>query len=61
MSTPELFSLVTGAFLSLEKDQKLGRASALQVATLSLIDGPKPGQSHPSAWAPFVLAGDGGR
>ena len=54
-------ALVTGAFLSLEKDQKLGRASALQVATLSLIDGPKPGQSHPSAWAPFVLAGDGGR
>jgi len=41
----------------------LGRAQALQQASLSLIDarGTPPHWSHPAYWAPFALVGDGGR
>lgn len=51
--------LVTGTISAMRDDPARTRAAALQGAMLALIDGPG-GMSHPSAWAPFVIVGDGG-
>lgn len=51
--------LVTRTMAGLRDDPATSRARALQAATLSLIDG-QAGMAHPSAWAPFVIVGDGG-
>jgi CHAT domain-containing protein len=51
--------LVTHMMQGLRDDPALGRARALQAATLTLVDG-QAGMAHPSAWAPFVIVGDGG-
>ena len=53
--------LVTGATGSLARDLRIGRAEALQRAMLALIDGGRPGEAHPSFWAPFIVVGEGGR
>jgi CHAT domain-containing protein len=37
----------------------MGRAEALQSAMITLMERPRSGFSHPSAWAPFVLVGEG--
>lgn len=37
----------------------MGRAEALQAAMIALMERPRSGFAHPSAWAPFVLVGEG--
>jgi CHAT domain-containing protein/Tfp pilus assembly protein PilF len=53
--------LTTGAFARLSKDPRIGRAEALRRSILALIaDRSSPHNAEPSAWAPFVLVGEGG-
>ena len=53
--------LVTGAVRAMAADAGIGRAEALRRAMLALIDGGKPHEAHPAYWAPFIVAGEGGR
>jgi CHAT domain-containing protein len=54
-------SLITGTFAELAKDPSIGRAEALRRAMMSMLDPTSPLEfAHPSAWAPFVLVGEGG-
>ena len=44
----------------LVRDPSLGRAEALRRAEMALLDERShPALSHPSAWAPFVVVGEG--
>jgi CHAT domain-containing protein len=53
--------LTTVALDRLETGQARGRAEALQQSMLALMDDTRdPTLAHPSAWAPFVLVGEGG-
>jgi CHAT domain-containing protein/tetratricopeptide (TPR) repeat protein len=52
--------LTTGTTYALQQDPKIGRAEALRRSMVSLIESPVPGASHPSFWAAFVVAGEGG-
>lgn len=53
--------LTTGAFAALAKDPKIGRAEALRRSIRALIADPSSAHNaEPSAWAPFVLVGEGG-
>ena len=53
--------LVTDAFAELRNDPKIGRAEALRRAEMAMLDPKNPPEfAHPLAWAPFVLAGEGG-
>jgi CHAT domain-containing protein len=53
--------LTTGAFAELAKDSTIGRAEALRRSMMAMLDPANPpGFAHPLAWAPFVLAGEGG-
>ncbi len=49
--------LTTGTFAQLGKTPELGRAEAFRRTMLAMIDAGLP----PSAWAPFVIVGEGGR
>jgi CHAT domain-containing protein len=49
--------LVTGAMAAMKANASAGRAEALQEAMLALIAKGVP----PEYWAPFVVAGEGGR
>jgi CHAT domain-containing protein len=40
-------------------EQHVGRAQALQMAMMDMIQGKSAKRRHPIFWAPFVLAGDG--
>lgn len=51
-------TLVTGAFEELRSSPGLGRAEAMRRSMAAVIE--KPGHAHPSAWAPFVVVGEGG-
>jgi len=51
--------LVTGSFGVMSKDKTAGRAQALRLASLALIQGGGK-RAHPAYWAPFVVAGEGG-
>ena len=54
-------ALTTGAFEALKKDPSIGRAEALRRAEIAMLDPSNPAEfAHPLAWAPFVLAGEGG-
>jgi CHAT domain-containing protein len=54
-------TLITGAFAALKQDRSIGRAEALRRAEMAMFDLSNPPEfSHPMAWAPFVLAGEGG-
>jgi CHAT domain-containing protein len=54
-------ALTTGAFSALAKDPRIGRAEALRRAEMAMLDPKSPPEfAHPLAWAPFVLAGEGG-
>jgi CHAT domain-containing protein/tetratricopeptide (TPR) repeat protein len=52
--------LVTKSFAELAADKSIGRAEAVRRSMLALI---KDGgvQAHPAYWAPFAVAGEGGR
>jgi CHAT domain-containing protein/tetratricopeptide (TPR) repeat protein len=53
--------LVTGTFDMLKLDPTIGRAEALRRAEMAMLDRANPPEfAHPMAWAPFVLAGEGG-
>ena len=52
--------LTTGAFARLSKDPGIGRAEALRRSIQALIaDRSSAHNADPSAWAPFVLVGEG--
>jgi CHAT domain-containing protein len=54
-------ALTTHAFANLVEDPGMGRAEALRRAMLSVMeDANDPTLAHPSAWAPFVVVGEGG-
>jgi CHAT domain-containing protein/tetratricopeptide (TPR) repeat protein len=53
--------LTTGAFARLSKDPRIGRAEAMRRSIQALIaDRSSVHNADPSAWAPFVLVGEGG-
>jgi CHAT domain-containing protein/tetratricopeptide (TPR) repeat protein len=53
--------LTTGTFAQLAQDPSIGRAEALRRSMMAMLDPANPPEfAHPSAWAPFVLAGEGG-
>jgi CHAT domain-containing protein len=53
--------LTTGTFAELARDPSIGRAEALRRAMMAMLDPKNPPKfAHPLAWAPFVLAGEGG-
>jgi tetratricopeptide (TPR) repeat protein/CHAT domain-containing protein len=53
--------LTTGAVTVLMKDPSIGRAEALRRSMMAMLDPANPPEfAHPLAWAPFVLAGEGG-
>jgi CHAT domain-containing protein len=52
--------LTTGLIRALTADPSIGRSEALRRSMLAMIDSPADTESHPIAWAPFVLAGEGG-
>jgi CHAT domain-containing protein len=51
--------LITSAVGAINRDAKLGRADALRLAMLSLIDTGEPREAHPAYWAPFIVIGEG--
>jgi CHAT domain-containing protein len=53
--------LTTGTFAQLAEDPSIGRAEALRRSMMAMLDAKNPPAfAHPLAWAPFVLAGEGG-
>ena len=53
--------LTTSTFEAQKKDPAIGRAEALRRAEMAMLDPDNPPEfAHPLAWAPFVLAGEGG-
>lgn len=52
--------LTTGLIHALTADPSIGRAEALRRSMLAMIDSASNSENHPIAWAPFVLAGEGG-
>jgi CHAT domain-containing protein len=53
--------LTTGMIRAISADPSIGRAEALRRSMLAMMDtSQNPDDSHPIAWAPFVLAGEGG-
>jgi CHAT domain-containing protein len=54
--------LTTGLIRAPADDLAIGRAAALRRSILTMIDGAPDtsDQAHPSTWAPFILAGEGG-
>jgi CHAT domain-containing protein/Tfp pilus assembly protein PilF len=54
-------ALTTGAFAELANDPAIGRAEALRRSMVAMLAPANPPEfAHPLAWAPFVLAGEGG-
>jgi CHAT domain-containing protein len=51
-------ALITKSFDALKADPKIGRAEALRRAMASLVAA-RGWTAHPSAWAPFVVVGEG--
>ena len=51
--------LITSAVGATTRDAKLGRAEALRGAMLAMIDSSDAREAHPSAWAPFIVVGEG--
>jgi CHAT domain-containing protein len=54
-------ALTTDAFSRLTRDKTIGRAEALREAMIAVMENTDdPTLAHPSAWAPFVVVGEGG-
>lgn len=54
-------ALTTGMFKQWQDHPEIGRAEALRRAEMMVLDHPeRPYFTHPGAWAPFVVAGEGG-
>jgi len=55
-----MMATVLAGIAELIRDPSLGRAGALRRAEMALLDERShPALSHPSAWAPFVVVGEG--
>lgn len=53
--------LTTDAFARIASGEARGKADALRLAMLALMEDPRdPTLAEPASWAPFVLVGDGG-
>jgi tetratricopeptide (TPR) repeat protein len=53
--------LIIGTFAALAEDPSIGRAEALRRSMIAMLAPPSaPEFAHPAAWAPFVVAGEGG-
>ncbi len=52
--------LITGAIGRMAADKSVGRAEALRLSMLALIDKGAPYETQPAYWAPFVVVGEGG-
>lgn len=53
--------LTTGAIARMRTGEARGRAEALRLAMLDVMNDERdPSLAHPSAWAPFVIVGEGG-
>jgi CHAT domain-containing protein/Tfp pilus assembly protein PilF len=52
--------LTTGLIGALNADPTIGRSEALRRSMLAMVDSTTDSDTHPIAWAPFVLAGEGG-
>jgi CHAT domain-containing protein len=60
LSKPAI-ELTTSMFKTWQQQPELGRAEALRYATMHYLDTvTDPTYRHPQAWAPFVVAGEGG-
>jgi len=54
--------LTTGTLSRIGEDATIGRSQALRRAMLSLMEDERDQSlAHPSAWAPFIIVGEGGR
>jgi tetratricopeptide (TPR) repeat protein/CHAT domain-containing protein len=51
--------LITSAVGAITRDKTIGRAEALRRAMLAMIDKGEPRETHPAAWAPFIVVGEG--
>jgi CHAT domain-containing protein len=60
VQTEPTVKLTTGLIGALTADSSIGRSEALRRSMLAMIDGTTESDTHPIAWAPFVLAGEGG-
>jgi tetratricopeptide (TPR) repeat protein/CHAT domain-containing protein len=61
VGSEETVKLITGTFAEFAKDPSIGRAEALRRSMIAMLDPANPpGYAHPAAWAPFILAGEGG-
>jgi CHAT domain-containing protein len=62
VDTDAAAALTTGMFAELAREPGLGRAEALRRSMLAVMaSDARPYFSHPAAWAPFVVVGEGGR
>jgi CHAT domain-containing protein/tetratricopeptide (TPR) repeat protein len=52
--------LITGALTRLRDGDKIGRADALRLSMLDMIERGTELETRPSMWAPFIVVGDGG-
>ena len=53
--------LITSAMREIARDRNVGRAEAVRRAMLAMINGGDTSEGHPSAWAPFIVVGEGAR
>lgn len=54
--------LTSSSFAYLRRDPRMGRAEAFRRAMVALLDDDRRRwAAHPSAWAPFVIVGEGGQ
>jgi CHAT domain-containing protein/tetratricopeptide (TPR) repeat protein len=52
--------LITQAVGTTMQEKTLGRAQALRIAMLAMIDKGEAREAHPAYWAPFIVVGEGG-
>jgi CHAT domain-containing protein/Tfp pilus assembly protein PilF len=51
--------LITASIREIVRNKRVGRAEALRLAMLAMIDGSDPRETHPTYWAPFIVVGEG--
>lgn len=62
VSSPAAVRLTTGAFDAMQRKEDLGRAQAMRLSILAILDDPLAGDHEidPAYWAPFSVIGEGG-
>jgi CHAT domain-containing protein len=51
--------LITGAVGRMVADRTVGRAEAMRLSMLAMIDKDDGSEAHPAYWAPFIVVGEG--